>query len=154
MEFNPAEVGIINRYIEKSLIFAEPISPTQVFLVEDKIDKQAVVKKIIRKDRLLNAQAFKLAKQECEIHSLMNHSNIVKLFNYCETESDFHLYLEYCDKSSYLANKILDEHTPIGKKDKLISYIQDILEGLSYIHRQGVIHEDIKLENILMKSPE
>lgn len=52
----------------------------------------------------------------------------------------------------YLNDKviILQRHTPINNNDKLISYAQDILEGLKYIHNSNVIHDDIKLENILM----
>jgi serine/threonine protein kinase len=33
-----------------------------------------------------------------------------------------------------------------------MSYCSDILDGLKYIHNQGIIHEDIKLENILLQS--
>lgn len=35
-----------------------------------------------------------------------------------------------------------------------MSYATDILEGLKYIHGNGIIHDDIKLENILMTSSE
>lgn len=74
--------------------------------------------------------------------------------------------MEYCDKASYLSDKILEVsilgdsqsiyqcHTPIGNNDKMVSYVQDILEGLKYVHQSGVIHDDIKLENLLMQSAE
>lgn len=52
--FNPAEMGILDRYVEKNLLFSEAISPTLIFLAEDKIDKKSVVKKVIVKDKLLN----------------------------------------------------------------------------------------------------
>lgn len=35
-----------------------------------------------------------------------------------------------------------------------MSYTEDILEGLKYVHNSGVIHADMKLENILQSSPE
>lgn len=38
----------------------------------------------------------------------MKHNNIVELYNYTETKEDFVLYMEYCDKASYLSNKILE----------------------------------------------
>lgn len=31
-----------------------------------------------------------------------------------------------------------------------MSYAQDMLEGLKYVHNTGVIHDDIKLDNILL----
>jgi serine/threonine protein kinase len=36
----------------------------------------------------------------------------------------------------------------------MVSYASDILEGLKYIHNSGVIHDDIKLENLLMQTSE
>lgn len=38
----------------------------------------------------------------------MKHSNIVELYNYTETEDEYVLFMEYCDKASYFANKILE----------------------------------------------
>lgn len=40
----------------------------------------------------------------------------------------------------------------MGKNEKLVSYAQDILEGIDYIHDQNIVHADIKLENVLMMS--
>lgn len=38
----------------------------------------------------------------------MDHENIVKLLNYTETSDEYVLYLEFCDKADYLANKVLE----------------------------------------------
>lgn len=38
----------------------------------------------------------------------MNHSNVVKLFDYTETNDEYILYMEYCDKANHLAEKVLD----------------------------------------------
>ena len=43
----------------------------------------------------------------------MQHENIVELYEYTETNDDYILFLEYCDKSEYLANKILEVKTKI-----------------------------------------
>lgn len=37
----------------------------------------------------------------------MNHDNIVKLFDYTETQDEYVLYMEYCDRADYLTDKIL-----------------------------------------------
>jgi len=75
--------------------------------------------------------------------------NVVKLFADRETEKDYQIYMEYCDKSGYLADKILERTNPVNDNEKLMSYAYDILNGLNYIHQQGVIHADIKTENVL-----
>jgi len=36
----------------------------------------------------------------------------------------------------------------------LLTYAEDILEGLDYVHQRGIIHADIKLENILTQTAE
>jgi len=60
------------------------------------------------KDRLTNPLAQKYARQECTIHSHMDHDNIVKLFDYTETKEEYVLYMEFCDRADYLAQKILE----------------------------------------------
>jgi len=57
--------------------------------------------------------------------------------------------MEYCDRPTYFSDKILEQHTPIGNNTKLLTYAEDILEGLKYVHQTGIIHADMKLENIL-----
>jgi len=42
--------------------------------------------------------------------------------------------MEYCDKANYFSDKIIDRLTPIGNKGKLLTYAEDILEGLDYTH--------------------
>jgi len=64
------------------------------------------------------------------------------------------MWMEYCDKGGQLADKILENHTPIGPNQKLISYAEDILTGLAYVHSEGIIHADMKLENVLKQSAE
>ncbi len=49
---------------------------------------------------------------------------------------------------------IIQRHTPIGNNKKLLAYSEDILQGLKYVHQQGIVHADIKLENILKQTSE
>ena len=70
---------------------------------------QDIIKKIIRKDKLLNEDTWKYAKQECGIHEMVsNHNNVVKLYDQAENEKEFQMFMEYCDKGDYFADKIND----------------------------------------------
>jgi len=51
-----------------------------------------------------------------------------------------------------IVTNFYQNHTPITNNDKFSAYALDILEGLRYIHNSGVIHDDVKLENLLMES--
>ena len=56
----------------------------------------------------MSQESNTFAKQECIIHSQMEHDNIVELYNYTETEDSYIMFMEFCDKPSYFSDKILD----------------------------------------------
>ncbi|KAK1390262.1 MAP3K epsilon protein kinase 1 [Heracleum sosnowskyi] len=86
--------------------------------------------------------------QEIDLLKNLNHKNIVKYLGSYKTKSHLHIILEYVENGS-LANII--KPTKFGPiPESLVSmYIAQVLEGLVYLHEQGVIHRDIKGANIL-----
>jgi hypothetical protein len=54
------------------------------------------------------------ARRECAIQKLFKHDNVVELYEYTENEEEFCLFMEYANDPDYIANKILEQHTPIG----------------------------------------
>jgi serine/threonine protein kinase len=79
----------------------------------------------------------------------MTHENIIKLYKYSENETEISLIMEYANQATYLQELILEQHTPIDDEQELQIFALDILRGIAYIHKQGAIHCDIKLENML-----
>lgn len=82
-------------------------------------------------------------------NSLLNfdHRNLVKVLNYQISEGEFFRFdLEYCEFKSL--REILD----MRKVDIefVNSLIEDVLNGLLYLHGKGFVHGDIKLSNILL----
>ncbi|GAA5944103.1 serine/threonine-protein kinase [Sporobolomyces koalae] len=84
--------------------------------------------------------------QEIDLLKNLHHSNIVQYRGYARTDSALYIVLEYCENGSLAA---------IVKKfgrfpESLVGlYTLQVLQGLLYLHDQGVIHRDIKGSNIL-----
>ena len=108
-----------------------------------------MIKKSILKSKLLSDLVKTSAKRECAIHSKLKHKNIIELYDYTENDDELALFMEYANKPFYLNDLIVESHTPIEDEVELKKYAHDILEGIRYLHSQGIIHADIKLENML-----
>jgi len=64
------------------------------------------------------------ARAECGIHEqVSNHANIVKLYDHGETDNEFQMYMEYCDKADSLTEKIRDVSCVINLAVRLSSDI-------------------------------
>lgn len=83
---------------------------------------------------------------EIDLLKNLNHANIVKYKGFVQDKESLHIILEYCENGSL--QSILKK---FGKfPESLVAvYISQVLEGLIYLHEQGVIHRDIKGANIL-----
>lgn len=102
----------------------------------------------VKQIQLGNIPKAELGEIMSEIDLLKNlhHPNIVKYKGSEKTKDDLYIILEYCENGSL--HNICKR---FGKfPEGLVSvYISQVLEGLIYLHDQGVIHRDIKGANIL-----
>ncbi|XP_068634080.1 MAP3K epsilon protein kinase 1-like isoform X2 [Aristolochia californica] len=86
--------------------------------------------------------------QEIDLLKILNHKNIVKYLGSLKTKTHLHIILEYVENGS-LANIIKPNKFGPFPESLVAVYIAQVLEGLVYLHEQGVIHRDIKGANIL-----
>lgn len=88
-------------------------------------------------------------KQEARAIGRMQHPNIVALYEYNETPNGLaFLAMEYADGKSFLtAIKERDRPWPIREA---LSAMENILAALHYAHMRGVIHRDIKPDNVML----
>lgn len=86
--------------------------------------------------------------QEIDLLKNLNHKNIVKYLGSLKTKTHLHIILEYVENGS-LANIIKPNKFGPFPESLVVLYISQVLEGLVYLHEQGVIHRDIKGANIL-----
>ncbi|KAF2461474.1 hypothetical protein BDY21DRAFT_418511 [Lineolata rhizophorae] len=83
---------------------------------------------------------------EIDLLKNLNHPNIVKYHGFVKSAESLYIILEYCENGSL--HSICKN---FGKfPENLVSlYMSQVLNGLLYLHEQGVIHRDIKGANIL-----
>ena len=84
--------------------------------------------------------------QEIDLLKNLHHSNIVKYHSSVKSAHSLYIILEYCENGSL--HSICKN---FGKfPENLVSlYMAQVLQGLLFLHEQGVIHRDIKGANIL-----
>lgn len=102
--------------------------------------------KIIDKTNLSDSSLQKLMR-EVRIMKMMNHPNIVKLYEVIDTESTLYLVMEYAAGGEVF--DYLVAHGRMKEKEARAKF-REILSAVQYCHARGVIHRDLKAENLLL----
>jgi tRNA A-37 threonylcarbamoyl transferase component Bud32 len=119
-----------------------------VYKVIKKDTKWAFAMKCLSKMFLNKKKMLNYAISEVQIMKELNHPFVLCLYYSFQTSSSLYLVLEYCEKGdleSLLEKGKLSEH-------EAKFYIAEIVLGLEYLHKLGIIYRDLKPANILLDS--
>ncbi|CBQ71760.1 related to SSK2-MAP kinase kinase kinase of the high osmolarity signal transduction pathway [Sporisorium reilianum SRZ2] len=105
------------------------------------------VKEIRFQDISSTPSLYQQIKDEMEVMSMLSHPNIVEYYGIEVHRDRVYIFEEYCQGGSLAA---LLEHGRIEDETVIQVYTLQMLEGLIYLHAQGIIHRDIKPDNILL----
>ena len=137
--------------IEQYEIKEEPIhsnSICSVKLAEHKVTGMVSAIKIINKEAFY--QSCEIQKlQEANILAQCRHPNIIKLIEYFSTKKEIFIITEYQEGGDALQYLTKRKQVP---ESRVRSIARDITEGLKYLHSKGIVHRDIKLENIMLSN--
>ena len=103
--------------------------------------------KKIKKSRLQGNEEF--IRAEIEIHSALDHPNIVNVIEVFETDEEWAIILQFAPGGE-LFDTLLKNGALGERRCKDIT--RSILKGVSFFHRKNVLHRDLKPENILLKA--
>ncbi|TBU34931.1 kinase [Dichomitus squalens] len=86
-------------------------------------------------------------RDELAVMEMLHHPNVVEYYGIEVHRDKVYIFEEYCKGGSLAA---LLEHGRIEDEGILQVYTLQMLEGLAYLHSQGIVHRDIKPDNILL----
>ncbi|CDF37384.1 Calcium-dependent protein kinase [Chondrus crispus] len=120
----------------------------QVRIGEDSTTKEQFAIKIINKESY-DVREMQFIMREVKIMMRIAHDNIVNTFDIFDSMKYLHLVIEYM-QGGELFDIIADQgHLSEQRASQII---RQIIKGVEYLHDVGVVHCDIKPENILCKS--
>lgn len=120
-----------------------------VYLAYDKVLKRECAIKILKSDLSENPVALLRFKREADAASKLHHPSIVTIFDVGETNNRSFIVMEYVKGKTL--KSLIQERGAIEKQEAVFIMTQ-ILEGIVVAHKAGVIHRDIKPQNILIKA--
>jgi serine/threonine protein kinase len=124
----------------------------KVFKVKHKSTGSIRAVKMIFKQRILMSK-FEEEEiiKEINILKLLDHPNIIKVYEYFNTKENLYIILEYCNGGE-LFDKLIEYSS--FPEDITADIMRQLLSAVCFCHSRNIIHRDIKPENILIESYE
>ena len=113
----------------------------------DIIDNKSVAIKILKKEFAENEEFLRRFRNESKAIAVLSHPNIVKIYDVGFSDKIQYIVMEYID--GITLKDYIEEEKVLTWKDT-VHFIIQILRALQHAHEKGIIHRDIKPQNIMM----
>ena len=117
-----------------------------VYRAQDSVLERTVAIKVMNESIARQEDLRKRFLHEAQAAASLQHPNVVSIYDLGEVDGHLFIAMEYVPGAD-LDTIVKDEEAPLTLQQKL-DIVIDVLTGLSFAHKRGIVHRDIKPANI------
>ena len=118
-----------------------------VYKAVDVVDNKTVAVKILKKEFAESEEFLRRFRNESKAIAVLSHPNIVKIYDVGFSEKIQFIVMEYID--GITLKEYMENEKILSWKDA-VHFVTQILRALQHAHERGIVHRDIKPQNIMM----
>lgn len=118
-----------------------------VYKAYDSIDDRIVAVKILRDEHMGNDELLRRFRNESKAIAVLSHPNIVKVYDVSFNEDIQYIVMEHIDG---ITLKEYIEQQKVLRWKEAVHFTVQILRALQHAHDKGIVHRDIKPQNIML----
>ena len=136
---------ISGRYRIKSLIGTGGMA--NVYKAYDEESQRIVALKVLKDEHRGDLEFVRRFEREAQAVLMLSHENIVRSYDVGEDGDVSYIVLEYVAGKTH--KEIIKEEGPLQPK-AAVNYVCQVLDALSHAHERGIIHRDVKPQNVIV----
>ncbi len=118
-----------------------------VYKAHDNVENRTVAIKILKEEFVSNEEFLRRFKNESKAIAVLSHPNIVKVYDVSFGDLIQYIVMEYID--GITLKEYIERQGSLRWKDAVYFTLQ-ILKGLQHAHDKGIVHRDVKPQNIMV----
>lgn len=118
-----------------------------VYKAYDNIDDRTVAVKILKEEFLANEEFRRRFKNESKAIAVLSHPNIVKVYDVSFGDRLQYIVMEYIE--GITLKEYIEQQKVINWKEA-VHFVSQILKALQHAHDKGIVHRDVKPQNIML----
>lgn len=118
-----------------------------VYKAVDVVDGKIIAVKILKKEFAESEEFLRRFRNESKAIAVLSHPNIVKIYDVGFSEKIQYIVMEYID--GITLKEYIENERVLSWKDA-VHFVTQILRALQHAHERGIVHRDIKPQNIMM----